>query len=303
MKIDLSVLRQVSDELQRYVYALVDPSTSIPFYVGKGRGLRHAQHLAEVLNSEDEPREEASRKREKIQSLLDQGLEPEVWILRYGLTDSEYTAVEAVAIDLLMSFPIARKSPGSMRVPLSYKEQLRNARREDARGHGLTLLESLIDEYAAPELTTQIPLLLITLNSWVDLPEGETIAGGRLRTGAGFKQEWLVRGAREAACQEIGESASAWWTVSQKNVEARGIEHFAVLYRGVTRGLYKIDHDSWQTVDGGTSKSGAAIRKSAFWFEPIRSGLLFDEIVGPHGHRVTGRAKGAQNAIYYWPRP
>lgn len=39
MAIDPRVLRQVSDELQAYVYMLVDPDSGIPFYVGKGHGL------------------------------------------------------------------------------------------------------------------------------------------------------------------------------------------------------------------------------------------------------------------------
>lgn len=303
VRISPDVIRQVSDELQQYVYALVDPSTQVPFYVGKGRGLRHAAHLADALDTVDEPGIEVSRKRAKIRSLLERGLEPEVWILRYGLSDREYTAVEAAAIDLLMTFPIAPSRADASRVPLGLGRQLTNARREDARGHGLTLLQALIDEYAAPELTTRVPLLLITLSAWKDLDEPETIAGGRKRTGAGFKPEWLVRSAREAAYDSIGESASAWWTVNRRSVKARGIEYFAVLYRGVTRGLYKIEPDSWETVDRGKSKNGSRITKSAFWFEPVRSGDLFDQVVGPHGHRVVNRAKGAQNAIYYWPRP
>ena len=50
VRISPDVIRQVSDELQQYVYALVDPSTQVPFYVGKGRGLRHAAHLADALD-------------------------------------------------------------------------------------------------------------------------------------------------------------------------------------------------------------------------------------------------------------
>ena len=36
MEIDTTVLKQVSDELQEYVYMLVDPDSGVPFYVGKG---------------------------------------------------------------------------------------------------------------------------------------------------------------------------------------------------------------------------------------------------------------------------
>jgi len=65
------------------------------------------------------------------------------------------------------------------------------------------------------------------------------------------------------------------------------------LYRGVTRGLFRIIDDSWEDRPDG---------RRAFWFDSIRSGMLYDEVVGPHGHRVPSRAKGAQNPIYYWPR-
>jgi hypothetical protein len=49
VEIPQAVLDQVSSELQAYVYILVDPASGIPFYAGKGHGLRHADHVAEAL--------------------------------------------------------------------------------------------------------------------------------------------------------------------------------------------------------------------------------------------------------------
>ncbi len=303
MRVDPGVLEQVSSELQAYVYLLVDPRTGVPFYVGKGHGLRHAAHVAEALIAVDESAGERSRKHGQIDDLRAVGLEPDVWILRYGLKPGEYTAVEASAIDLLMSFPVRLTRDRETRIPLGSPEAITNARREAARGHGVTTLQSLIDEYGAPELATRTPLLLITLNGWTDLADGETIAGGRVRYGAGFKSEWLVSSARRQSYDRIGESVSAWWNLSRRQLERRGIEHVAAMHRGVTRALFKIDPDSWETVDRDrTDKNGRPITKSAFWFHVIDSGPLFDQVVGPHGHRVPGRAKGAQNALYYWPR-
>ena len=190
-----------------------------------------------------------------------------------------------------------------MRIPLGYQEQLTNVRREDARGHGVTLLQTLIDEYAAPLLTTTTPLLLITLNGWTDLPDGELTAGGRVRYGAGYKSEWLVSSVRRKAYDEIGESVSAWWSVSPQIVAAREIKHVAVLHRGVTRALFRIEPGSWETISTDrVDKHGRPITKSAFWFQTIDSGPLFDDVIGPHGHRIPPRAPGTQNAIYYWPR-
>lgn len=231
------MLRQVSDELQAYVYMLVDPDSGVPFYVGKGHGLRHAAHLAEALDSVEETSGERKGKVAKIEEVLARGSEPEVWILRYGLKSAEYTAVEAAAIDLLMSFPVHSRAQGGARVPLGCQGQLTNARREDARGHGVMLLQALIDDYAAPPLTTPVPLLLITLNGWADIPDGEMIAGGRMRYWAGWKREWLVSSVREKAFDEIGESVSAWWSVNPDVVADRGIEYVAAVHRGVTRAL------------------------------------------------------------------
>jgi hypothetical protein len=303
MTFDPRVLRQVSDELQAYVYMLVDPDSGVPFYVGKGHGLRHAHHLAEALDPVEETSAERSRKIAKIKQVLARGSEPEVWILRYGLKSAEYTAVEAAVIDLLMSFPVHPRARDGARFPLGCLAQLTNARREDARGHGIMLLQALIDDYAAPPLTAPVPLLLITLNGWTDIPDGEVIAGGRMRYWAGWKREWLVSSVRRKAFDEIGESLSAWWSINPDVVVDRGIDHVAAVHRGVTRALFRVEPGSWETViTDRLDKNGKPIKKSAFWFQTIDSGTLFDDVVGPHGRRVPTRARGAQNSIYYWPR-
>jgi hypothetical protein len=116
------VLDQVSSELQAYVYMLVDPESGIPFYVGKGHRLRYADHVAEAVVPVDEADEERSRKLAKIDEIRARGLDPEVWILRYELKSAEYTAVEAAAIDLLMSFPLRPTGEGEVRLPLWCRE-------------------------------------------------------------------------------------------------------------------------------------------------------------------------------------
>lgn len=84
---------EVADRLGWYVYLYVDPRTSAPFYVGKGRGSRVYAHFSDVKESE---------KTRLIVELAEAGIEPRLEILAHGLED-EQTAfrVEAAAIDLL----------------------------------------------------------------------------------------------------------------------------------------------------------------------------------------------------------
>lgn len=312
MAIDKAVLKQVSDELQAYVYMLVDPDYGVPFYVGKGHGLRYNDHVAEVLafmaevvNPVEESSEDESRKWAKIRKILARGpsSEPEVWIVRYGLQKAEYTAAEAALIDLLMTFPVIPRLDGEARVPFGHHEQLTNARRESARGHGITLLRTLVDDYAAPPLTTSEPLLLITLNGSTAIPGGEEMADGHLRYWAGWDDRWLVSSVREKSFKEIGESVSGWWRIDLNKVKRREIEHVAAVHRGVTRALLKIEQGSWKTrIDEPEIEDGTPVKRKAFSFTIVDSGDLFDGVVGPHGHRVPARARGDQSSVHYWPR-
>ncbi len=286
---DPIVVEQVSYELGRYVYLLVDPRDSRPFYVGKGQGVRFLSHGRAVPAELDDGE---GPKAQVIRDLRSAGLEPEIWIARYGLGKEEYTSVEGALIDLLLSFPVMPAGSRARHRPLT-SGSLTNARREAACGHGMVLLDQLVDDFAAPVLVTTEPLLLITLGAWLP-SEGEEIAGGRVRYGAGFKREWYDSDVRRSHLAELAAGTSAWWKVSPRQVERRGIEHVVAVYRGVTRGLFHVESGSWETFDG----------RAACWFdELVTSGALFDEVVGRHGHRVPGRAKGSQNPLLYWPRP
>lgn len=291
----------VAHELGLYVYLLVDPRSGVPFYVGRGRGLRYASHGVEA--ADDNGADHSSTKVALIREIRTSGLEPEVWIARYGLTETEYVTVEAAMIDFAMSFPIAAHTGEGQRLPFGFTGQVTNSRREKAHGRGMRLLESLVEEHGAPELATKQPLLLITLGGWTDLPGGEGIAGGRTRYGAGFRPEWLASSRRVEAYAEIGDSVSAWWSLSPGSVERRGITHVVAVHRGVTRALFEIVPGSWEVKGSGrVDRRGRPIRKSAFSVKPIADGSTFDQVVGPNGHRVPGRARGAQNSIAYWPR-
>jgi len=81
---------EVAEKLKSYVYVYIDPRNSEPFYIGKGKGSRLFSHLNELIQS---------KKVRRIQEIRDEGFEPEVKVVRFGLTNSQATLVEAALID------------------------------------------------------------------------------------------------------------------------------------------------------------------------------------------------------------
>ncbi|WP_010177156.1 LEM-3-like GIY-YIG domain-containing protein [Aquimarina agarilytica] len=83
------------EQLGYYVYALINPETNIPFYIGKGIGNRVFNHKYDAENLEDV----ASLKLDIIRAILDKGLAVKHIIIRHGLKESEAFDVEASLID------------------------------------------------------------------------------------------------------------------------------------------------------------------------------------------------------------
>ena len=306
----MAIQQQVGAELGRYVYMLVDPRCGLPFYVGKGEGSRFADHglEAEFPQDADAPQDQ-SRKIECIKQIREAGLEPKIWILRYGMNSvNEYTAVEAAAIDLLRSFPFAI-SQEALNFPDSYQKQLTNARREAARGHGISLLDDLIRDKAAPELQVRIPLVLIKLKDWQECPEdipGEEIRDGipvsKTRDGYGYKKEWLTSAVRQCSFDAMSKSICGWWKIDINRIKKNDIQYVVAVHKGITRGLFKIIPDSWE------NKTEGQKTLRGFECQPIKpgdvmlknGGDLYEMTVGEYGRRVPGKASG--NPILYWPR-
>ncbi len=92
MKTHTKFSKKVRSELRSYVYLYIDPRNERPFYVGKGTGNRCFAHLGGKGDSE---------KNAVLKELRAIGLEPQIDILRYALTDDEASLVESCVIDLL----------------------------------------------------------------------------------------------------------------------------------------------------------------------------------------------------------
>jgi hypothetical protein len=96
---------EVIEQLQYYVYRLIDPRTGQTFYVGKGKGNRVYAHINDALKSfdgqsyESNDEDESSEKIKQIREIKAAGLEVIHVIQRYGLTEKEAFEVEAALID------------------------------------------------------------------------------------------------------------------------------------------------------------------------------------------------------------
>jgi len=88
----MKITDEISDILKSYVYVYIDPRNREPFYIGKGKGNRLFSHLDDQTDTE---------KVARIAEIRQNGKEPQIDILRYGLSDSEAALVEAAAIDLI----------------------------------------------------------------------------------------------------------------------------------------------------------------------------------------------------------
>lgn len=96
---------EVIEQLQYYVYRLIDPRSGQTFYVGKGKGNRVFAHVNDALknyNGEtylDNDEDDVSAKIQQIREIKNAGLQVIHIIQRYGLTEKEAFEVEAALID------------------------------------------------------------------------------------------------------------------------------------------------------------------------------------------------------------
>jgi uncharacterized protein len=88
---------RTQQQLQYYVYLLVDPRDKKPFYVGKGIGNRVFAHLEAALKEESKD----SLKYDVIRELNSLNMKPDHLIVRHGLSEGTAFELEAALIDVL----------------------------------------------------------------------------------------------------------------------------------------------------------------------------------------------------------
>lgn len=108
------------------VYSYSDPDTVIRFYIGQGKGNRCSKHMAD---------QSESVKVKKIEELHRNHKNLLIELLRYGLTESEASLLEAISIDFIGLDNLTNKVRGLHR-----------------RFYGRTFVEDNIHKYAAEDV-------------------------------------------------------------------------------------------------------------------------------------------------------
>lgn len=134
----MKITNEIADILKFYVYIYIDPRNGIPFYIGKGKSGRLFAHLDDQSDTE---------KVVRIAEIRQSGLEPQIEILRYGLSDSEALLVESAAIDLISKENLTNRVVG-----------------HHSRSYGRITSQDLIFMLTAKPVKVRHKVMLITIN-------------------------------------------------------------------------------------------------------------------------------------------
>lgn len=107
---------EVQEQLQYYVYRLIDPRDGQTFYIGKGCGNRIFAHVNGALKGYwEKDEDDVSAKIQQIREIHQAGLSVIHIIQRFGLTENEAFEVEAALIDCFPGLTNLKKGHDSER--------------------------------------------------------------------------------------------------------------------------------------------------------------------------------------------
>lgn len=197
-----------------YVYALRDPRNQEVFYVGKGKGERILQHVAEAGKN---PKSEKA-KLKRIQQIESKGLSVEHLFLRTGMkSESEAFAVEQAVIDAFLANRATSAGASALTNLVAGHEHSEV---------GLASLETVLARHGKAQTPAiHQPLVVLKLN-----------------------QKWQPDMGQEALLA----ASRGVWGVGQEVREKAEIA--LVISYGVIRGVFEINRDGWERVTKGEHK-------------------------------------------------
>jgi len=133
---------EVQQELQHYVYRLIDPRNGETFYVGKGQGNRVFSHAKGEISKDEDA---LSEKLRRINEIKIAGLQVAHIIHRYGMDKNTADQVESALID---AYPATTNIAGG----------------KDSGDKGIMHVKEIITKYAAEEAVFQHRMIAITVN-------------------------------------------------------------------------------------------------------------------------------------------
>ena len=138
--------KEVIDEIQYYVYRLIDPRNGETFYVGKGKGNRVFQHMKCAISADE--KDDLNDKIVTIREIISAGLDVIHVIHRHGMTEENALEVEAALID---AYPGATNLQGG----------------NGSNDYGPMNAVEIVNKYAAEEAEFKHNVLMITINKSV----------------------------------------------------------------------------------------------------------------------------------------
>lgn len=132
---------EIINQIEFYVYRLIDPRNGETFYVGKGRGNRVFEHArAEIVENEAE-----TDKLRRIREIRLAGFEVAHVIHRHGLDNTTALEVEAALMD---AFPATANIAAGI----------------DSGSRGVMHAQEIIEKYSAEEALIQHTMIAISIN-------------------------------------------------------------------------------------------------------------------------------------------
>ena len=135
---------EVVNELQNYVYRLIDPRNGETFYIGRGVGNRVFQHARAELSQADEG-DAMSEKLERIREIRMSNFEVAHVIHRHGMDQNTAIEVEAALID---AYPGLTNIQGGAH----------------SGDYGVAHAQQIVERYAAEEAKLVHRVLMININ-------------------------------------------------------------------------------------------------------------------------------------------